>query len=182
MNRDIEHQRKDELAERHRAEQRAAEQAIDDGELDFDKRLVLKPKRQRPEHQDHDGRHNRHDGHPSRPRPGNDHRDQDGDHQDRRRRQHAHFVRGKAFGQDRPHKPVEQRRSRVGDKEQRQRPELEQQLDDRVRRLARGASGRLGSIRPRHCTASVRSTPAIASAKSRAANGSRSSIPSPTPM
>ena len=73
----------------------------------------------------------------------------------------------------------------IDDEEERQRPEFEDELDDRIERLAPRRSGGfvsrrvllVGAVMPPPCRC-----PAIASAKSRAAKGSRSSTPSPTPM
>ena len=78
---------------------------------------------------------------------------------------------------------------RIDDEEQRERPKLERELEHRIERFAwarsdgfrhRRFTHRAFYIGRRH--AASLSIPAIASAKSRAVKGSRSSTPSPTPM
>src|ERR1700689_4418440 len=145
-------------------EQSRAKQDVKRGRLDLDQRLVMKDEGKRTKHE-HDHRDNqRHDRKAPEHRIGDSERDQDARHQDAGRGENAEPA--------------------VGDEEQRQRPKLERELEHRIERFARrrrDGFARRGSTRWRGHAASL-SIPAIASAKSRAVKGSRSSTPSPTPM
>src|SRR5262249_39963191 len=129
---------------------------------DLDQRLVMKDERQRTEDEDDHRRHQRHDRNALEHHIGDAERDQYARHQDARRRKDAD--------------------PRIDYEEQRQRPELERELDERIERLARRRTGGFGHRRSARRHAASLSIPAIASANSRAVNGSRSSTASPTPM
>src|ERR1700736_1140403 len=152
----IEHQREQRLAEREAAQQHGAEQQIDDGRLELDEHVVLQHQREAAEHHDDEGGDDGHDRHAVQQPVGRRERDYDRDHENA------------GGGENAP--------ARVGEEEQDQRPQLEGELEKRIdgRLLVHEVSSRTGAVQL--------SSPAMARAKSRAANGCRSSIPSPTPM
>src|SRR5580692_11309397 len=129
----------------------------------------MKDEGQRTEDEDDHRGYERHDRKAPEHRIGDAERDQDARHEDARRGEDAD--------------------PRVDDEEERERPEFERELEHRIERFAplrsdgfshRRFTHRAFHIGRRH--AASLSIPAIASAKSRAVKGSRSSTPSPTPM
>src|SRR3984885_5997401 len=164
VQRAVEQDFQERLLEPEADEQSRAKQDVKRGRLDLDQRLVMKDEGQRTEDEhDHRG-YQRHDRKAPEHRIGDAERDQDARHQDAGRGENAEPA--------------------VGDEEQRERPEFERELEHRIERFARrrrDGFARGGSTRWRGHAASL-SIPAIASAKSRAVKGSRSSTPSPTPM
>src|ERR1700733_11085368 len=164
MQRAVEQDFQERLVEPETHEQSRAKQDVKRGRLDLDQRLVMKDEGQRTEDEDDHRGYERHDRNAPEHRIGDGERDQDARHQDAGRGEDAD--------------------PRIDDEEQRQRPKLERELEDRIERLAarlgHGLSHRRLTCWRRH--AASLSIPAIASAKSRAVKGSRSSTPSPTPM
>ena len=126
----VEHDLQQRLLDRQADEQRRAEQQIERGRLDLDQRLVVQDQRQRAEDRDDDRGDERHDRQPAQHRPRDDQR--------RRDARHQHAGGG------------ENAEPRKDGEEQRQRPELERELDPGVERLARR-----GGNRHRECMSRV---------------------------
>src|SRR3984957_17373221 len=164
MQRAVEQDFQERLVEPEAHEQSRAEQNIKRGRLDLDQRLVMKNEGQRTEDEDDHRGYERHDRKAPEHRIGDGERDQDARHQDAGRGEDAD--------------------PRIDDEEQREGAKFERELEHRIERLAPRLSHRFSHGRftcwRRH--AASLSIPAIASAKSRAVKGSRSSTPSPTPM
>src|SRR4051794_35673278 len=184
----VEQDRDEGAAEQQAPAEHACEQRIDDGRLQLDEGLVMQHERQRAEYQHHHRGDDRHHRHVTRHRIG-------------RRHRHHHRHHECAGGD-------EQMEFGIGDEEYDQRPELGGELEQRMWLLLvhlspdifvmRGLDPRIHPSshesfkadglpgQGRQCRRGWiehhPSIPAIALAKSRAVNGARSSMPSPTPM
>src|SRR5207253_3066337 len=93
------------------------------------------------------------------------------------------FARNCFVGQHRGYQRQEQSRSRIGEKKQQQRPEIEHELEDGIElSFFRVHAAPVAKLIERIMWLSLfHATPTIAFAKSFAENGARSSVPSPTP-
>ena len=164
----IEQDRDEGAAEQQTAAEDRGEQAIDDGRLDLDEGLVVQHQRQRAEYEHDDGGDDRHHGHMPHHHIGGDHRGHDRHHEGAGRDKQVEFG--------------------VGDEEHDERAEFGRELEHRMRLglVHRSLHLSFGHDLVRKPVPTFRdhapSIPAIALSKSRAVNGARSSMPSPTPM
>lgn len=125
------------FAEEKPTEQDGTEHRVDDRRFQLDEEIIMQPQGQRAEHKDHDARHQRHDGQAARQIERHGQRNGNGDHE------------GGGRQKDRRTKDAERRKgrrdllaARVEQKEDRQRPQFQRQLQQRrhvlVCRVVRG--------------------------------------------
>ena len=129
----IKHHPEQRFAGRQSAEQHSPEQQIDDGGLELDEELVVQDQRERAKYQHDDRGNERHDRQVPRQRVRHREREHHADHEHRGRNENADMLaRGnirRQYGRDHGQ---EQRRARIGEEEQQQRPEIEHELKEGI--------------------------------------------------